>query len=213
MIVFSADPGDVVGWSLVDLSKPSRPRLILGGTERNIESLRGFFPGMKFDLVAIESVSAMYARERFGIAMANKLLHSARVEESIARIARDSGYKIATCTASEWRTSLIGDASPKDATIKAVLRRRVENVGGNAHVFDAVGVACFCGERERLASMVKRPVLQTEPPMFHRASGDAVCAKCEKPYRKHPLATEPENLGINGAFLRRLCDGGQLVKI
>ena len=51
-----------------------------------------------------------------------------------------------------------------------------------------------------------------------RASGDCVCEVCGKLYRKHPYATEPENLGNTGdglglqPYLHRLCDG-TLVKL
>jgi len=50
------------------------------------------------------------------------------------------------------------------------------------------------------------------PPNFLRANGDCICDGCSKPYRKHPLATEPECLGFDGPFLHRLCDG-TLVKL
>ena len=36
-------------------------------------------------------------------------------------------------------------------------------------------------------------------------SGDQICSRCEKPYRKHPL--EQQCKGWQGPYLRRLCDG------
>jgi len=47
---------------------------------------------------------------------------------------------------------------------------------------------------------------------FRRASGDVLCETCGAPYRKHPLAREPEALGFDGPFLNRLCNG-ELVKL
>jgi hypothetical protein len=41
--------------------------------------------------------------------------------------------------------------------------------------------------------------------VFHRASGDAVCTECQRPYRRHPQ--DLAKLGYNGQpFLRVLCD-------
>lgn len=45
---------------------------------------------------------------------------------------------------------------------------------------------------------------------YYRASGDMICARCQKPYRKHE---EGGPIGYDGQrFLRRLCNG-DLVKL
>lgn len=48
---------------------------------------------------------------------------------------------------------------------------------------------------------------------FTRASGDATCRNCGKPYREHPNDRRPEAAAYDGTpFLHVLCDG-KLVKL
>lgn len=43
---------------------------------------------------------------------------------------------------------------------------------------------------------------------YTRASGDAICRKCNKTYRKHPVDRRPEARAYDGqSFLHVLCDG------
>lgn len=52
---------------------------------------------------------------------------------------------------------------------------------------------------------------QKNPPEFRRTSGSAVCQKCGKEYRRHPLSAD--HLDYNGdPFLNVLCNG-DLVKL
>lgn len=48
---------------------------------------------------------------------------------------------------------------------------------------------------------------------FTRASADATCRNCGKPYRQHPMDRRPEAASYSGEpFLHVLCDG-RLVKL
>lgn len=88
---------------------------------------------------------------------------------------------------------------------------------GEAVAVSMVGnpAAAFVGPHEiyvngRRAELPGMPVVEMDPPEFHRASGDAVCDQCLKKYYEHPFA--PEHRGSHGPYLRRLC-GGALVKL
>ncbi len=58
------------------------------------------------------------------------------------------------------------------------------------------------------------PIVERDRPMFIRGKADAICDVCLKPFKAHPMATEPECLDDyeHKPFLTRLCDGG-LVKL
>jgi hypothetical protein len=56
--------------------------------------------------------------------------------------------------------------------------------------------------------------IEYDRPTFTRGRPDAICGVCLKPFKSHPLASEPECLddAANKPFLTRLCDGA-LVKL
>jgi len=58
------------------------------------------------------------------------------------------------------------------------------------------------------------PTIERDRPAFVRGRPDALCDVCLKPFKLHPLATEPECLddAEHKPFLTRLCDGA-LVKL
>jgi hypothetical protein len=58
------------------------------------------------------------------------------------------------------------------------------------------------------------PTIERDRPTFIRARPDAICDVCTKPFKAHPLATEPDCLDDyeRKPFLTRLCDG-VLVKL
>lgn len=47
---------------------------------------------------------------------------------------------------------------------------------------------------------------------FNRADGRCICPVCKCAYREHPYDESPENIGYDGPFLNKLCDGS-LVKL
>ncbi len=171
MKVLGCDPGKHLGWAVLDLSG-TRPRYIDGGVYEHpfvglADGGLGVAAGLwlalyglaseRAELVAVESVQAMYGRARFGIAMANAIQDATRVEERLLAAARAQGIPTATCTAAEARRGIAGAYRAKDATVKEAVLRLIDGLPKrtSAHMRDAAVAAMFCGRRAKLQAMRK----------------------------------------------------------
>jgi hypothetical protein len=154
VIVLGFDPGATIGWAEVGTG----PRFINGGSTRDlslalsrIREWSGFFLSAKKDLpdpqfmVAVESVSKVYPRERFTSKMATALLLAERQAGEIVATARACGFDVLEVSAAQWRRSLLGAGRATDRVIAQRLPLIVNDMPKrtNAHVRDAVGVAAY----------------------------------------------------------------------
>jgi Holliday junction resolvasome RuvABC endonuclease subunit len=145
------DPGATMGMALIHLDTQSRPAFILGAATREpLDDVASWLETYKPDLLAIESVTTVYSRSRFGASMAQALMASAKLTGRILQMAQGMGIATAEATAHEWRGAIIGKRNATDKQIKAALMQRVALMPkrSSAHVRDAIGVAVFCGMRE-----------------------------------------------------------------
>lgn len=162
MRVAAFDPGGrYTGYALLDVG-PGLQRFIKGGvSERGDMFAIGFFMAEQIDLVAVESVRAMYGRARFGVSMANAIRGATRIEERILAAARNAGIPSAICTAADWRRALLGkrpQVGTADAAIKRALSLRLElPKRSSCHMRDAVGCGLFLAQKHKIERM-KRAV-------------------------------------------------------
>jgi Holliday junction resolvasome RuvABC endonuclease subunit len=148
--VLGVDPGACAGLALVNVNQRGEAGFILGASTRiPLDEVALWLEAYRPDLLAIESVTTVYSRSRFGASMAQALMASAKLTGRILQMAQGMGIATAEATAHEWRGSLIGMRAATDAQIKSVLMRRVALMPkrSSAHVRDAIGVAVFCGMR------------------------------------------------------------------
>lgn len=160
------DPGAHCGVAVVAINDIGAlpPRVVLcqalpsdgsGGTPESL--LASMTP--KPDLVALESVKAIYPRARFGVSMANAIQEATRMEERLAACAKELGIPSVRYTAAEWRRWLTTRANPSNAVIHRALRHasRVLDLPkrSNEHGRDALGLALFAAQKHRLHSMRK----------------------------------------------------------
>ena len=163
MIVLGFDPGAWTGYAVVDLS-PRLPMVLQSGKLRGdqmdgSELIDAATKGLNvaLDLIAVEKVIGVYPRAGFSPPMATALANATRIEGRILEAASHRRIHSSTCSASEWRYAILGDARPSDALVKSALDRRVQSRGKmNAHSRDAVGTALFCGMRSKLQVVSKR---------------------------------------------------------
>jgi len=151
-IVVGVDPGAVNGIAVLDMAGPT-PRILSLGSCRDPRAVLEM-AAWRPVLVAVESVSAVFSRARFGAGMASALVNTARIEGQVLEHYRGLGIQVATCSAAEWRRALTGSGTARDARIKVVLGMRGLLPGRtNAHERDAIGVALFAWQRARVGAM------------------------------------------------------------
>jgi len=157
MIWLGIDPGPSrCGWALVEVGGGRPPRFVDGGHAPAEEVLRHLERASR---VALEWLApGLFERKRH-----DGLIGTARVEGGLDWSLRQAGAQVTKLTAGQWRSDVVGRASPSDEEIAQVLRTRVAGLpvppavsaSQLVHVIDAVGVALAGsyqpGEQAKLA--------------------------------------------------------------
>lgn len=168
MLVLGIDPGEHLGWCLLDCGSVER-HLASGVTDdvrlhRNdlvlgsisIPLLGAQAPAV----VGIETVPRVYRRAGFGTQMATGLARAERRGGNVEGIAKAHGVAVVDVSAATWRKLLVGSRSASDAAVKRAIVARVKlwPPASQNHARDAAGVAIYAAATHRLASMrVTRP--------------------------------------------------------
>lgn len=135
------DPGPQrCGWALLDRDPSRPPRYLDGGWLPAAEVLR---QAERAQCVAVEWLApGLFSRDRY-----EGLVATARVEGGLDWSLRAAGIAPIRLTAGQWRSDVVGRASPSDEEIEREIRRRVTGLPATlpktqaAHLFDALGVA------------------------------------------------------------------------
>lgn len=160
LVVLGLDPGSTTGFALVDTSSRGTTVLACGATRS--PRLVGSHGAVWLDgqplrcwpaLVAIETVTAVVPRARFGPGMATALVGAADVAGQLAGAATALGLPVLRVDAATWRQAITGHRQASDAAIRRALSRRLGDAlpRTNAHARDAIGLAIYAGQRARLA--------------------------------------------------------------
>lgn len=164
MLILGIDPGPTrCGWALLDHTPSRPPRWIDGGHAPAEEVVASQLE--RASLVALEWLApGLFERKRH-----DALIATARIEGGLDWLLRQAGPKVIKLTAGQWRSDVVGRASPSDAEIAQVLRIKVAGVpvppvltvGALEHALDALGVAYAAahqpGEQLRLLGGRGRP--------------------------------------------------------
>jgi Holliday junction resolvasome RuvABC endonuclease subunit len=151
--VLGVDPGAEAGVALVNVNQRGEAAFILGASTRApLSDVESWLESYRPDLLAIESVTQVYSRQRFGSSMATALLASSKLVGHLLQMAKGMDIATAEATAHEWRSKVIGKRNASDAEIKAALMQRVALMPkrSSSHMRDAIGVAVFCGMRSAM---------------------------------------------------------------
>ncbi len=164
MIILGVDPGARrCGWALLERDGGRPPRWIDGGHAPAEEIVGVQVP--RASLVAVEWLApGLFERKRH-----DALIETARVEGGLAWLLGKLGVRFVQLSAGQWRSDVIGRASPSDDEIEACLRQRVRGIPSPpvlskqalVHALDALGVAYAAahqpGKQLALAIGRKRP--------------------------------------------------------
>lgn len=110
-------------------------------------------------LVAIEDIKKVYPRARFGTSMATSIAKTSDVVGALEERYKSQGLRVVRIEAAEWRQKIIGKKNPDNKTIKWVLESRLKTKLPRCtnHARDALGVAVYAFERERIEALTRRP--------------------------------------------------------
>lgn len=144
MLILGIDPGvHRCGWALLERDGARPARWVDGGWAPAEEVLATQVEWAS--LVAIEWLAnGLFERKRH-----DALVGVARTEGALEIVLRRLGVKVVTLTAGQWRSDVVGRASPSDDEIAARLRLLVSGIPSPPvltqealnHAIDAVGVA------------------------------------------------------------------------
>ncbi len=144
MLILGIDPGvHLCGWALLERDGARPARWIDGGWAPAEEILATQVE--RASLVALEWLAnGLFERKRH-----DALIGVARTEGALETILRRLGVKVITLTAGQWRSDVVGRASPSDDEIAARLRLLVTGIPSPPvltqealnHALDALGVA------------------------------------------------------------------------
>lgn len=144
MLILGIDPGvHHCGWALLERDGARPARWIDGGWAPAEEILATQVE--RASLVALEWLAnGLFERKRH-----DALIGVARTEGALETILRRLGVKVITLTAGQWRSDVVGRASPSDDEIAARLRLLVTGIPSPPvltqealnHALDALGVA------------------------------------------------------------------------
>lgn len=109
------------------------------------------FNGLQ-DLVVVEGIGNIYARDRFNVGMATALKNAARLAGRFEQWARDREIDFEETTAREARSRMCGRPNAKDRDVADVVRARVAHLPTrtSAHVRDAALAAMYVVMTRRL---------------------------------------------------------------
>lgn len=144
MLILGIDPGvHLCGWALLERDGARPARWVDGGWAPAEEIVSTQVEWAS--LVAIEWLAnGLFERKRH-----DALVGVARTEGALEIVLRRLGVKVVTLTAGQWRSDVVGRASPSDDEIAARLRLLVSGIPSPPvltqealnHAIDAVGVA------------------------------------------------------------------------
>lgn len=144
MLILGIDPGTLLcGWALLERDGARPPRWIDGGHAPAKEIVGVQVP--RASLVALEWLGpGLFSRDRY-----EGLVATARVEGGLDWYLGKLGVKVTKLSAGQWRSDVVGRASPSDAEIAERLRLLVTGIPSPpvltkealVHALDALGVA------------------------------------------------------------------------
>ncbi len=157
------DPGKRAAWLAMERAKVGAG-LVLGcgmldrigplGEDQRVAEAVDFMIRFEPEVVGVETVTDVYAREGFGPHMAGHLLRAARLGGRIFQAATDHGFHAVEITAERWRKWLVNSRQARNPKIRQAMRVRFKNwPGGNEHEADAGGVALMAAEDLFLARL------------------------------------------------------------
>lgn len=158
MLILGIDPGpSLCGWALLERDGARPARWVDGGHAPAEEIVATQVE--RASLVAVEWLApGLFERKRH-----DALIGVARVEGALDWYLRKLGVKYVAITAGQWRSDVVGRASPSDEEIAAKLRLMVTGIPSPPvltkealeHAIDALGVAFAAshqpGQQLRLA--------------------------------------------------------------
>lgn len=150
MLILGIDPGvRLSGWALLEREGARPARWIDGGWAPAEEVLAAQVE--RASLVAVEWLAnGLFERKRH-----DALIGVARTEGALALLLRQLNIDVITLTAGQWRSDVVGRASPSDDEIAARLRLLVTGIPSPPvlteealnHALDALGVAFAAAHR------------------------------------------------------------------
>lgn len=159
MKALAFDPGKHAGWAVADLAAAGArgvavacgilDRGIADGRDERVAEGIDLIARHCPDLVLVETVDFVVARERFGADMAGHLVRAARLGGRLFQAAIDHGFEAQEVSAEEWRRALTGTGQPENKAIAEVIRLRYANwpAKSNNHERDAAGLALYGADR------------------------------------------------------------------
>lgn len=158
MLILGIDPGpSLSGWALLERDGARPPRWVDGG-HAPVEQIIST-QVERASLVAVEWLArGLFERKRH-----DALIDTARVEGGLDWYLDKLGVKVVKLSAGQWRSDVVGRASPSDEEIAERLRLMVSGIPSPpvltkealTHALDALGVAlaasCQPGQQLKLA--------------------------------------------------------------
>ena len=161
MKVLGIDPGGSTGWALLDTTDPTPARYLASGeldADDPPAHLARLLAEHRPELVAIEKVGSVYAKDGFGTRMAGNLYDAGWTGGRLYDRAAALGYHVVTVEAPDVRRAFQVRA-PKgkaNAMVECVLRLRVPSwpppLKTNNHERDAALAALFAADQGRLVA-------------------------------------------------------------
>ncbi len=155
MKALAFDPGAHCGWTAARQEKLGHLPEALGvgvldrgvaeGRDDRVAEALELLMRFKPDVVFVETVNFVYAREGFGADMGGHLVRAARLGGRLYQLAEDHGFPVAEVAAERWRKCIVGNARAENSQIKQVVLVRYGNWPkvSNNHERDGGGLCLF----------------------------------------------------------------------